>query len=99
MAGRSRITSRPPFSCFKRSTTLRLRTRSQVISTAGLFSGMHGLLGLALNVMAKQTCGVRVESDATSSQARDVRSGEADADGWREPSHPPATGTTHLCGG
>src|SRR5215203_496038 len=34
MDGRPSITARPPFSCFKRSTKLRLRTRSQVISGA-----------------------------------------------------------------
>src|SRR5436305_15279157 len=98
MAGRSRITSRPPFSCFKRSTKLRLRARSQVISTAeavGLLSGMHGLLvlhGAGRNLeRPRLKRGVSVSSDCQV-QERRMRTAGASR------SHPPATGTKHLGG-
>src|SRR5689334_863544 len=92
MAGRSRSTSRPPFSCFKRSTKLRLRTRSQVMTgvgaVSGLLSGMHGLLRPARKRDRPLAFRVPFAKGARDVQtARVVRSGEADANGLARAGH------------
>src|SRR6202163_398256 len=95
MAGRSRITSRPPFSCFKRSTTLRLRTSSQVISTAGLFSGMHGLLAPPRKRDGPVASRAPERAQRSNSADCQVRRGGCER---QSRSHPPATGAKHLGG-
>src|SRR5687768_8354862 len=57
MAGRSSMTAKPPFSFFKRSTKLRLRTRSQVIS--GAWDSVDAMFDLQTAVLQLRRVGTR----------------------------------------